>query len=362
MAGYILGYIPDESDSLGALGTPTSGDLSNCSGTAVALTVGKTQAINDVVVAATAPTTGQAIFALSPTTASWADVPSKDTTCTDANTSSVVGTGVCTASYFVATGTTAANKIPCMAVAPNSAQVGDTFFNTTTNYMNYYTPGGWYAVVIASGGGQLNEPFSPIFNVGHEVPVDNGPNPTGREPMNVIDAEGQICTASASFASGHFGGALNGFTTDYAGNWGTPSWIVIGRYDVGGTYLFDDFGNVTIYDSGPTAQGEYIQIQFATTAKPVYKYRIYMAGDVTTGPNSFILLGSQNGTDWDSMHTEVTGYTPPAAYSVLETLTTNTASYTYYRLVVTRARTSVVNIVELEMFMYANSPSRTNLI
>ena len=160
MATNDLGYIPDESDDFTAedLGTPVSGDLSNCSGTAVALTAGKTQAINDVVVAATAPTAGDVLISSGSTAASWVDplttivgdvVIGGNLTVNDLNASKLNVTNSASASAFVSTGTTTPNRLPNLSTVTRDgvgSTAGQIIYNSTTNALNVYNGSAWEVV------------------------------------------------------------------------------------------------------------------------------------------------------------------------------------------------------------------------
>jgi hypothetical protein len=103
-----------------------------------------------------------------------------------------------------------------------------------------------------------------------------------------------------------------------------------------------------------TIYGEWIQYQLAT-ASPITSYTLYSAiGYPQFNPVSWVILGSTDGTNWTLLDTQ-TGTTGWGIY----TLTQATASYTYYRMVVTQITNTLfsgVYYVDIGAWVLNNGP------
>jgi len=114
-------------------------------------------------------------------------------------------------------------------------------------------------------------------------------------------------------------------------------------YDTSGNLLVPTQTQTTV--SSATVQGEWLQIQLPTTVT----LRSYTIVPRTSfegrSPRIFWIAGSTNGTTWSNVHfqTGITGYTNPTGITF--TPGSNTAAYSYYRLIVNAVVGTGVNTI-----------------
>jgi hypothetical protein len=227
---------------------------------------------------------------------------------------------------------------------------GQIMFNSTTTRLNFYNGTRWKSLQEFE---VLYEPFLPTYS---SPPANSG-------PLSAVDAEGQLCTISASGQANntdyHFAHAFNGLKSDYDPNNEGFSWVIGGYNATSGLYS----GLVTTYDGASTAPGHYLAIEFSQSPKSMYSYTIFNSDEAAYSSEKWIVLGSNNYTTWDSMHTEYTATGAQlSAYAENTVICTNTTAYLHYRLVVTKTVSGPVynSIVEWEPKLYDTSPTRTS--
>ena len=95
--------------------------------------------------------------------------------------------------------------------------------------------------------------------------------------------------------------------------------------------------------SGATAQGDWLQLQLPTTMvlrSYIIVPRLYQEYRC---PSTFWIAGSNDGTTWSNVHFQsgITGYTTPNGITF--TPGSNTAAYSYYRLIVKDRKSTRLN-------------------
>lgn len=116
-------------------------------------------------------------------------------------------------------------------------------------------------------------------------------------------------------------------------------------------YLAFDNNPASAWSSNPTITDAWIQVQL-NVGKIVTKYSI-LGNTGGQSPDSCELKGSNNGSDWDTLDSQIS-----LSWGTAETKTfefSNTTSYTYYRLVGHTLGGNVVVVYQLDLFETVNT-------
>jgi len=164
---------------------------------------------------------------------------------------------------------------------------------------------------------------------------------------------GNISTVtSSSNASSYppenaFDGSFNAVITTWQSD--------VANYDNTGAYTGS---TSTTYNTSLTTTGEWLQIQLTNSVVCNNYYVVFSVADGSAIPQSWTLLGSNDGTTWNSLNTFNYGtVTPPnnnwkyPFVCLPLDISSNTTAYSYYRIVFnTNFGASYVSVAEFELF------------